>query len=235
VTACPQRTFAPPNGTFERAKLQSWLNFISSELQLGCFCPLFDREIPAAVKAIFRRRLDNRLAYLEQHLVGNAYLMGNEFSIADGGRGGFGPNGGTRREGRPKTRRPGPRAPGRPGRVAEAGRGADSGGLYTTGKAQQRGGCGEFEGRIGEIDTSCRTWRIQDEVLDRSPFASGCSPCRRAAASAPPLAVCRLSHAGHQGVKRAGSGRPAGWSWDGSGARHGTQWLSRATACTGAR
>jgi hypothetical protein len=28
--------------------LQSWLSFISSEMQLGCFCPLFDQEIPLA-------------------------------------------------------------------------------------------------------------------------------------------------------------------------------------------
>jgi glutathione S-transferase len=79
----PAKNLAPPNGTFERAKLQSWLNLISSELQLGCFCPLFDREIPAAVKPIFRRCLDSRLAYLEQHLVANTYLLGNEFSVAD--------------------------------------------------------------------------------------------------------------------------------------------------------
>jgi glutathione S-transferase len=79
----PTKMLAPPNGTLDRAMLQSWLNFISSELQLGCFCPLFDREIPDAVKATFRRRLDSRLAYVEQRLLGNAYLLGNEFSIAD--------------------------------------------------------------------------------------------------------------------------------------------------------
>jgi glutathione S-transferase len=79
----PAKKLAPPNGTFQRAKLQSWLNFISSELQLGCFCPLFDREIPSAVKVIFRRRLNGRVTYLEQHLVENAYLLGNDFSIAD--------------------------------------------------------------------------------------------------------------------------------------------------------
>ena len=79
----PAKKLAPPNGTLDRAKLQSWLNFISSEMQLGCFCPFFDREIPLAVKAIFRRRLDSRLAHVEHHLVGNAYLVGNAFSIAD--------------------------------------------------------------------------------------------------------------------------------------------------------
>lgn len=79
----PVKTLAPPNGTFERAKLQSWLNFISSELQLGCFCPLFDRDIPDAVKVAFRRRLHSRLAYVEQHLRGREYLLGNDYSIAD--------------------------------------------------------------------------------------------------------------------------------------------------------
>jgi len=79
----PTKKLAPPNGSLDRAKLQSWLNFISSEMQLGCFCPLFDRKIPEAVKPIFRRRLDSRLAHVEHHLVGNAYLVGNAFSIAD--------------------------------------------------------------------------------------------------------------------------------------------------------
>ena len=79
----PAKRLAPPNGTLARAKLQSWLNFISSEMQLGCFCPLFDREIPEAVKPIFRRRLASRLAYVEQHLAENTYLLGNDFSIGD--------------------------------------------------------------------------------------------------------------------------------------------------------
>jgi glutathione S-transferase len=79
----PAKKLAPPNGTFARARLQSWLNFISSELQLGCFCPLFDREIPSPVKMNFRRRLNSRLAHVEQHLIQDTYLLGNDFSIAD--------------------------------------------------------------------------------------------------------------------------------------------------------
>jgi glutathione S-transferase len=79
----PAKNLAPPNGTLDRVKLQSWLNFISSEMQLGCFCPLFDREIPEAVKPIFRRRLGSRLAHVEQHLGENTYLLGDDFSIGD--------------------------------------------------------------------------------------------------------------------------------------------------------
>jgi glutathione S-transferase len=79
----PAKELVPLPGTLARAKLQSWLNFISSEVQLGCFCPLFDREIPSAVKEIFRRRLDSRLAHVEQHLLQAPYLLGTVFSIAD--------------------------------------------------------------------------------------------------------------------------------------------------------
>ncbi|MGH8249684.1 MAG: glutathione transferase GstA [Steroidobacteraceae bacterium] len=79
----PARKLVPPNGTVARAKLRSWLNFISSELHLGCFCPLFDREMPLAAKTIFRRRLDSRLAHVERHLLRNGYLLGDDYSIAD--------------------------------------------------------------------------------------------------------------------------------------------------------
>jgi glutathione S-transferase len=79
----PAKGLAPPNGTLARARLQSWLNFIASEMQLGCFCPIFDRELPETAKPIFRRRLGSRLAHLEQHLAKNVYLLGNDFSIGD--------------------------------------------------------------------------------------------------------------------------------------------------------
>jgi glutathione S-transferase len=52
-------------------------------MHLGCFCPLFDREMPPAVKAIVRRRLDSRLAHVEHNLATSRYLLGNDFSIAD--------------------------------------------------------------------------------------------------------------------------------------------------------
>jgi hypothetical protein len=59
----PAMRLAPPNGTLDRTKLQSWLNFISAEMQLGCFCPLFHPKIPESAKAIFRERLASRLAH----------------------------------------------------------------------------------------------------------------------------------------------------------------------------
>jgi len=36
----PHKRLVPPNGTIERTKLQSWLNFVSSEMHKGAFSPL---------------------------------------------------------------------------------------------------------------------------------------------------------------------------------------------------
>jgi glutathione S-transferase len=79
----PVKRLAPPNGTLDRAKLQSWLNFFSAEVHVGCFCPLFHTEIPQVVKTIFRERLGSRLVHVEHHLAQAEYLMGKDFSVAD--------------------------------------------------------------------------------------------------------------------------------------------------------
>ena len=50
----PAKQLAPPNGQFERARLQSWLNFIASEIQMGCFCPLFHSTTSEAAKTMYR-------------------------------------------------------------------------------------------------------------------------------------------------------------------------------------
>jgi hypothetical protein len=42
----PSKKLAPLNGTIERTKLQSWLNFFSSELHKGGFSPLFYKGMP---------------------------------------------------------------------------------------------------------------------------------------------------------------------------------------------
>jgi glutathione S-transferase len=79
----PAKRLAPANGTIERAKLQSWLNFFSAEVHVGCFCPLFHAEIPQAVKDTFRERLTSRLVHVEHHLARAEYLVGKDFSVAD--------------------------------------------------------------------------------------------------------------------------------------------------------
>jgi glutathione S-transferase len=79
----PARNLAPSNGTIERTKLQSWLNFFSSEMHKGGFSPLFYKAVPEAGKDVFRSRLKIRFAHLDEHLKSNDYLMGRDYSVAD--------------------------------------------------------------------------------------------------------------------------------------------------------
>jgi glutathione S-transferase len=78
----PEKKLAPPNGTPERTRLQQWLNFISTEVHKG-FSPLFNPAMPEEAKTIFRDRLATRFAYVNEHLNGNDYLLGKDFSVAD--------------------------------------------------------------------------------------------------------------------------------------------------------
>ncbi len=73
---------APASGTIERAKMQSWLNFVSSEIHKG-FSPLFNGQMPDAAKELFRQKLRDRFAFLDKHFATNAYLMGETFTLPD--------------------------------------------------------------------------------------------------------------------------------------------------------
>ena len=79
----PAKRLAPPSGTIERVKLQAWLNFFASEMHKGGFAPLFYKGMPEEGRDVFRARLRARFNHLDGHLSSNAYLMGNEYSIAD--------------------------------------------------------------------------------------------------------------------------------------------------------
>jgi glutathione S-transferase len=80
----PQKKLAPANGTLERARLQEWLNFITSELHKG-FSPLFVPSTPEDYKPLVRERLLSRLAYVDESLgkTKKPYLLGDTFSVAD--------------------------------------------------------------------------------------------------------------------------------------------------------
>ena len=77
----PAARLAPPNGTFERYRLQEWLNFITSEIHKQ-FSPLFDATMPDAAKEKFRNKLAARFDWLVGQLEGRDYLM-ESFSVAD--------------------------------------------------------------------------------------------------------------------------------------------------------
>jgi glutathione S-transferase len=78
----PSKMLAPTNGTPERYEMQSWLNFVSSELHKG-FSPLFNPAMPDDAKKIFRERLATRFEHLDKHLASHQYLMGKQFTAPD--------------------------------------------------------------------------------------------------------------------------------------------------------
>lgn len=78
----PERGLAPRADSWERVRLQEWLNFITSEIHAGS-APLFNRALPEEVKTIFREKLFRRFDFLQETLSTSAYLTGASFSVAD--------------------------------------------------------------------------------------------------------------------------------------------------------
>jgi glutathione S-transferase len=79
----PEKNLAPANGTYERYKLQEWLTLIGTELHKG-FSPLFSPDTPDAFKTTVKARLMSRLTWVDGELAGKDYLMGEQFTVADG-------------------------------------------------------------------------------------------------------------------------------------------------------
>ncbi|WP_226499562.1 glutathione transferase GstA [Pseudomonas sp. MWU16-30322] len=75
----PQSGLAPAPGSFERLRLQEWLNFISSEIH-GGFGALFDERLPAEP---IKEKLFKRFAVLVAVLEQQEYLLPSGFSVAD--------------------------------------------------------------------------------------------------------------------------------------------------------
>ena len=79
----PDKQLAPANGTLARYRLQEWLNFIGTELHKG-FSPLFNPATPEEYKPMVRERRLQRLQWVDSQLAGKQYLMGDQFTVADG-------------------------------------------------------------------------------------------------------------------------------------------------------
>lgn len=73
---------APENGSLERVRLQEWLNFITAEIHAGS-SPLFDTNLPEAVREAVKAKLFCRLDIIEARLADRSYLMGEWFTVAD--------------------------------------------------------------------------------------------------------------------------------------------------------
>jgi glutathione S-transferase len=77
------KNLAPGRDTAERYKLLEWLNFTTTELHKN-FSPLFNPALSDDTKTFFRDRLMGKFKYLDSKLAGQDYLLGKQFTVADG-------------------------------------------------------------------------------------------------------------------------------------------------------
>ena len=77
------KNLAPARDSAERYKLLEWLNFITTELHKS-FGPMFSPVLADEAKAFFKDRVMGKFKYVESQIAGRDYLMGSQFTVADG-------------------------------------------------------------------------------------------------------------------------------------------------------
>ena len=77
------KNLAPARDSAERYKLLEWLNFVGTELHKN-FGPMFSPILSDDAKAFFKDRVMGKFKYLDGVLAGHDYLMGKQFTVADG-------------------------------------------------------------------------------------------------------------------------------------------------------
>ncbi|MBI5323608.1 glutathione transferase GstA [Bradyrhizobium sp.] len=77
------KDLAPARDSAERYKLLEWLNFITAELHKN-FGPMFSPVLADDAKAFFKDRVMGKFKYLDSQLAGRDFLMGKQFTVADG-------------------------------------------------------------------------------------------------------------------------------------------------------
>lgn len=80
----PEKKLAPANGSFERTRLQEWLNFIGTEVHKSFGVMFHPDAVGEKAVEFFKARIRSRLGdIVEPALAKYDYLLGNEFSVAD--------------------------------------------------------------------------------------------------------------------------------------------------------
>ncbi|MDE5455638.1 glutathione transferase GstA [Bradyrhizobium sp. CSA112] len=77
------KNLAPARDSADRYKLLEWLNFITTELHKS-FGPMFSPVLADDAKAFFKDRVMAKFKYVDSQLAGRDYLMGSQFTVADG-------------------------------------------------------------------------------------------------------------------------------------------------------
>jgi len=78
----PEKGLSAPAGSFERAKIQEWQNYIGSELHKS-FGPLFNPSTADADKEAAKGKIVSQLGLIEKALQKTKYLAGDALSVAD--------------------------------------------------------------------------------------------------------------------------------------------------------
>jgi glutathione S-transferase len=79
----PDTHLAPPAGSMARYRLQEWLNYVASEVH-KTFAPMFNPKATDETRQNQRDLLRPKFDFLSKALDGKAYLMGDQFTVADG-------------------------------------------------------------------------------------------------------------------------------------------------------
>jgi glutathione S-transferase len=77
------KNLAPAANSPERYKLQEWLAYINGELHKN-IGPLFNPALSDDAKGVFKDRAMGKFRYVDGQLAGKDYLMGKQFTVADG-------------------------------------------------------------------------------------------------------------------------------------------------------
>jgi glutathione S-transferase len=77
------KNLAPARDSAERYKLLEWLTYINSELHKN-IGPLFSPLLSDEAKGVFKDRAMSKFKYVDSQLAGRDYLMGKQFTVADG-------------------------------------------------------------------------------------------------------------------------------------------------------
>ena len=78
----PSANLAPAAGTRTRFRLQEWLGYLNGELHKN-FSTLFNPSAPEAAKQMAKDNIARRVAFIEDKLGDQPFLLGEAFSVAD--------------------------------------------------------------------------------------------------------------------------------------------------------
>ncbi len=78
----PEKKLIPQAGSFERYRVQEWLNFTCSELHKNFGLIFKMREIEGSKQSL-SDAIVQRIGYVAQQLEGKDFLVGNAFTVAD--------------------------------------------------------------------------------------------------------------------------------------------------------